>query len=98
MYRRNTGARLSATEAAYLKVKIAMMIKRVARCLAALSLLWALNSAVASGDVADKHACQEGAPRCTRFVLQEMERRFRRLAKDCDHNAIFSLIYLRTTE
>jgi hypothetical protein len=27
-----------------------------------------------------------------------MERRFRHLAKDCDHNAIFSLLYLRTTE
>jgi hypothetical protein len=27
-----------------------------------------------------------------------MERRFRHLAKDCDHDAIFSLLYLRTTE
>ncbi|MBO0725440.1 MAG: hypothetical protein J2P52_07555, partial [Blastocatellia bacterium] len=35
---------------------------------------------------------------CTHFVIQEMERRYRHLAKDCDHDAIFSLIYLRTTE
>jgi hypothetical protein len=85
-------------EATRLKVKSAWVMKRIARGLAALSLLWAINSTVASGDVADKRACQEGQPHCTHFVIQEMERRFRRLAKDCDHDAIFSLLYLRTTE
>src|SRR5262245_54499686 len=98
MDRRNTGARPSAKEAVCLKVKIAKMMKRVARCLAAAPLLWAISSTVASGDVADKHACQEGNPHCTHFVLQEMERRYRRLSQDCDHDAIFQLIYLRTTE
>ncbi|HEU0179987.1 MAG TPA: DUF5995 family protein [Blastocatellia bacterium] len=98
MNTRHTGARTSAMEATRLKVKSAWVMKRIARGLAALSLLWAINSTVASGDVADKRACQEGQPHCTHFVIQEMERRFRRLAKDCDHDAIFSLLYLRTTE
>jgi len=31
-------------------------------------------------------------------VVREMTRRFNRLAGSCDHNAIFSLTYLRTTE
>jgi Family of unknown function (DUF5995) len=91
MSTRNPGAQTSATEAARPKIN-------VARGLAALSLLWAINSTVASGDVADKRACQEGQPHCAHFVIQEMERRFRHLAKDCNHDAIFSLLYLRTTE
>jgi hypothetical protein len=90
MNARNTSARM--------KIRVATVMKRFARCLAALSLLWAFNSTLASGDVEDKRACQEGQPHCTHFVIQEMERRYRHLAKDCDHNAIFSLIYLRTTE
>jgi hypothetical protein len=85
-------------EAARLKIKIAPMMKSFARCLAALSLLWGFNLNVASGDIADKRACQEGQPHCAHFVIQEMERRFRRLARNCDHNAIFALVYLRTTE
>jgi uncharacterized protein DUF5995 len=98
MSTRTPGAQTSATEAARLKINVAPMMKSFARGLAALSLLWAINSTVASGDVADKRACQEGQPHCAHFVIQEMERRFRHLAKDCDHDAIFSLLYLRTTE
>src|SRR5215470_17884939 len=98
MNTRNPGAQTSAMEAARLQIKGALMMKRFAQALAALSLLWAINLTVTSGDVADKRACQEGQPHCTHFVIQEMERRYRHLAKDCDHNAIFSLIYLRTTE
>jgi len=98
MSTRTPGAQTSATEAARPKINVAPMMMCFARGLAALSLLWAINSTVASGDVADKRACQEGQPHCAHFVIQEMERRFRHLAKDCDHDAIFSLLYLRTTE
>lgn len=61
-------------------------------------LLWAMARSAASADVANKHACQLGQPQCVHFVIKEMDRRFRRLAKGCDHDAIFSLLYLRTTE
>src|SRR5262245_48037726 len=94
----NTCARTSAMEATRLKLKVPPLMKRLARGLAALSLLGAISSTVASGDVSDKLACQQGRPHCAHFVIQEMERRFRHLAKDCDHDAIFSLLYLRTTE
>ena len=85
-------------EATRMKGKAPLVMKRVAQALAALSLLWAISPAVASGDVSDKRACQLGQPQCVHFVIQEMERRFRHLARDCDHDAIFSLLYLRTTE
>jgi len=73
-------------------------MKRFAKGLVAFLLLWAINSPVASEDVSEKRACQQGQPHCVHFVIQEMERRFRHLAKSCDHDAIFSLLYLRTTE
>ncbi|HEY8460821.1 MAG TPA: DUF5995 family protein [Blastocatellia bacterium] len=73
-------------------------LRGLARGLAALSLLWLMNSTVASGDVSHKRACRLGQPQCSHFVIQEMKRRYRKLARDCDHNAIFSLVYLRTTE
>src|SRR5262245_40405782 len=98
MSTRTPGAQTSAREATRLKINVATMMMWFARGLAALLLLWAINSSVESGDVAGKHACQEGQPHCAHFVIQEMERRFRHLAKDCDHDAIFSLLYLRTTE
>src|SRR5262245_20859088 len=73
-------------------------MKGLATGLAVLLLLLSVNSTVTSQDVSDKRACQLGQPHCAHFVIQEMERRYRKIAKDCDHNAIFSLIYLRTTE
>lgn len=42
--------------------------------------------------------CQAGEPECLKLVIKEMERRYKPLAKQCDHNALFSLAYLRTTE
>ena len=98
MNTRNPGARTSVSESTRLQIKATPMMKRLARGFAALWLLWAINLTVASEEVADKRACQEGQPHCAHFVIQEMERRFRHLAKDCDHDAIFSLLYLRTTE
>jgi hypothetical protein len=55
-------------------------------------------SVVAGADVSDRRACEDGDPRCVRFVVKEMEHRLRKLARRCDHDAIFALLYLRTTE
>lgn len=42
--------------------------------------------------------CVAGRDNCVAAVIREMERRYDDLADSCDHNAIFSLAYLRTTE
>lgn len=42
--------------------------------------------------------CVKGNVNCVRAVIREMERRFDPLAEACDHNAMFALTYLRTTE
>ena len=42
--------------------------------------------------------CAAGRTRCVDAVIREMDRRFDPLAEACDHDAIFSLTYLRTTE
>ena len=52
----------------------------------------------ASNDVSDRRACELGQPKCVDRVIKEMEQRFRKLARRCDHDAVFALLYLRTTE
>ena len=42
--------------------------------------------------------CVSGRLRCVDTVIKEMTRRFNRLADSCDHDAVFALAYLRTTE
>jgi Family of unknown function (DUF5995) len=42
--------------------------------------------------------CTAGRTRCVDAVIGEMRRRFDRLAASCDHDSIFALSYLRTTE
>ena len=42
--------------------------------------------------------CLKGRTKCVDAVIKEMYRRFEPLASSCDHDAIFSLAYLRTTE
>jgi hypothetical protein len=42
--------------------------------------------------------CTAGRTQCVNAVIREMQRRFDPLATACDHDAIFSLTYLRTTE
>src|SRR6185436_17223295 len=42
--------------------------------------------------------CQQGNLRCVERVIDEMDRRARGLARRCDHDAIFAIAYLRTTE
>lgn len=45
-----------------------------------------------------KKVCEVGKPKCVELVIKEMERRYKPLAKQCDHDALFALAYLRTTE
>jgi hypothetical protein len=42
--------------------------------------------------------CVAGRPHCLAATIREMERRFEPLGQSCDHGAIFSLAYLRTTQ
>jgi Family of unknown function (DUF5995) len=42
--------------------------------------------------------CTAGRTRCIDAVIREMNRRFNPLAESCDHDSIFALAYLRTTE
>jgi hypothetical protein len=42
--------------------------------------------------------CNRGDLRCVNALLREMNRRFEPLAAACDHDAVFALTYLRTTE
>ena len=42
--------------------------------------------------------CTAGRTRCVDAVIREMRRRFDPLASACDHDSIFALAYLRTTE
>jgi Family of unknown function (DUF5995) len=49
-------------------------------------------------DPGDPHACVAGDDRCLVRVIDEMRRRFARLAASCSHDAVFALGYLRVTE
>ena len=46
----------------------------------------------------DGPICADGDPQCIEDVITEMEDRLAPLAASCDHDAIFSLAYLRVTE
>jgi hypothetical protein len=48
--------------------------------------------------VSESAECQAGESECVDQVIHEMRRRFKPLARRCDHDAIFALVYLRTTE
>jgi hypothetical protein len=55
--------------------------------------------ATATGyDPSSSDECTSGKIQCVDKVIREMTRDFDRLAAACDHNVIFSLAYLRTTE
>jgi hypothetical protein len=49
-------------------------------------------------DPSSENDCTAGRTRCVDAVLREMGRRFEPLAQSCDHDSIFALSYLRTTE
>ena len=42
--------------------------------------------------------CVAGRMNCVRALIREMERRFEPLGRSCNHNAMFALAYLRTTQ
>jgi hypothetical protein len=42
--------------------------------------------------------CVSGKVKCVDAVIKEMTKRFNPLGTSCSHNAMFSLMYLRTTE
>jgi Family of unknown function (DUF5995) len=49
-------------------------------------------------DPSSENDCTAGRTRCVDAVIREMQRRFDPLAAACDHDSIFALTYLRTTE
>jgi hypothetical protein len=49
-------------------------------------------------DPSSENDCRAGRPQCVDAVIREMRRRFDPLAEACDHDSIFALAYLRTTE
>jgi hypothetical protein len=51
-----------------------------------------------ASDVSQARVCRQGAIECVSRVIREMTRRFDALARRCDHDAVFALVYLRTTE
>jgi hypothetical protein len=73
-------------------------MKRLTRAWTVALALLVSGLAGAAQDVSVRHACQEGDAHCVRVVVREMRQRFRTLAKACDHDAVFALLYLRTTE
>lgn len=76
-----------------------MQMKKFFLQSAAVLLLTLPGVALASGhEPVSKKVCEVGEPKCVEFVIKEMERRYKPLVKQCDHNALFSLAYLRTTE
>lgn len=88
------------------------MKKRASRAAAsaavAASLIWGASDeeSAAKGPhpdrsdqgVSDSPQCRTGQLGCVTQVIGEMNRRFRALARACNHDAIFSLVYLRTTQ
>lgn len=49
-------------------------------------------------ELTSKKVCEQGLPQCVTLVIREMERRYKPLARQCDHDAVFAFNYLRTTE
>jgi hypothetical protein len=49
-------------------------------------------------DPTSANLCTAGHVRCVDAVIREMRSRLKPLARSCDHDAVFALVYLRTTE
>ena len=65
-----------------------------------LFLNWAtaLPASASEYDPAAADDCQSGKIQCVDKVIREMTRRFDGLAAACDHDTMFAMAYLRTTE
>jgi hypothetical protein len=57
-----------------------------------------LPGLTAQYEPSSENDCAAGRTRCIDAVIREMRRRFDPLARSCDHDSIFALAYLRTTE
>lgn len=57
-----------------------------------------LPSFTADYEPSSANDCKSGKLKCVDAVIREMERRVRPLDENCDHNVMFGLMYLRTTE
>lgn len=55
-----------------------------------------LGPTITDEDSARNYCAQVGL-QCTELLIQEMRRRYNGLKGTCDHNAVFSLLYLRVT-
>jgi hypothetical protein len=68
--------------------------------LGSLAVLLALSGTARASEpnLTSTEACQKGEPECVDLVIEEMERRYELLAELCDHDALFALTYLRTSE
>ena len=64
--------------------------------LVALSLSASLANDARAESFADNPLCAAGSPDCVPLIIAEMQQRFAALG--CEHDAIFSFLYLRTTE
>ena len=49
-------------------------------------------------DPSSANDCTSGKSQCVDAVIRGVDKRFKPLARACDHNAVFALTYLRTTE
>jgi hypothetical protein len=49
-------------------------------------------------DPTSSDECVKGHENCVHKVIKEMDKRFQTLAAECDHNLMFAVLYLRTTE
>jgi hypothetical protein len=57
-----------------------------------------LPGLTAEYEPSSEHECNSGKLRCVDAVIREMDRRSTPLDASCDHNVLFALTYLRTTE
>lgn len=57
-----------------------------------------LPSFTSKYDPTSSNDCTAGRSNCVDITIREMQRRFDPLAAACDHNAVFALSYLRTTQ
>lgn len=96
---RSQRARVGRT-AAVLAVLLAVAVTSSARAEDPPFVSWPalLPGLAATYDPSSENECTAGRARCVDAVIREMQRRFDPLAAACDHNSIFALSYLRTTE
>jgi hypothetical protein len=81
-------------------VALVVLIPGVAKAEDPLFVPWTslLPGFTAGYDPSSVNLCKQGHESCVRSVIREMDQRLDGLAAECDHDAVFALTYLRTTE